>query len=117
MRTRMAIQTHTDEQHHQQPTNRKSGRAVSGENGSTVWEWQTATGVFERHISDEKLLELTSPQLEFAEDSTLAPRKYEGLWIHDAHRPIRSVAAPRLRPKPRPSPHPLRDLLRKLSGT
>ncbi|MBL8268218.1 hypothetical protein [Steroidobacter sp.] len=36
---------------------RKSGRAVFDE-GRTVWEWQTATGVFERHVSEEQMARL-----------------------------------------------------------
>lgn len=87
-----------------------------GDNGSTVWEWQTATGVFERFVSDEKFHELTSPRLEIVEDPNLRPRMYEGLWIHDAHRPMRSLTAPSVRIQPQRSAHPLRALLRKLSG-
>jgi hypothetical protein len=38
-------------------SDRKSGRAVFDE-GRTVWEWQTATGVFERHVSEEQMARL-----------------------------------------------------------
>ena len=41
---------------------RKSGRAVF-DDGRTVWEWQTATGVFERHVSDEQLARLEAANL------------------------------------------------------
>jgi hypothetical protein len=41
---------------------RKSGRAVFDE-GRTVWEWQTATGVFERHVTDEQLARLEAAGL------------------------------------------------------
>jgi hypothetical protein len=41
---------------------RKSGRAVF-DDGRTVWEWQTATGVFERHVSDEQLSRLEASDL------------------------------------------------------
>lgn len=112
----MTIQTHNDEIQNLQTTDRKSGRAAFSDNGSTVWEWQTATGVFERHISDEKFVQLTSPRLEIVEDSKLTPRKFEGLWVHDAHRPVRSVAAPAVRAEPRRAAHPLWALLRRLSG-
>jgi hypothetical protein len=111
----MTMQTHNDDSPIHQPTDRKSGRAAFSDNGSTVWEWQTATGVFERQISDEKFHELTSPNLKIAEDSLFGPRKYEGLWIHDAHRPVRSVPVPRVQIEPRRASHPLRELLRKLS--
>jgi hypothetical protein len=45
---------------------RKSGRAVFDE-GRTVWEWQTATGVFERFVSDEQLSRLEAPNLRLAD--------------------------------------------------
>jgi hypothetical protein len=45
---------------------RKSGRAVFDE-GRTVWEWQTATGVFERHVSDEQLARLENAGLQLME--------------------------------------------------
>jgi hypothetical protein len=45
---------------------RKSGRAVFDE-GRTVWEWQTATGVFERHVSDEQLSRLEASDLRLVE--------------------------------------------------
>jgi hypothetical protein len=45
---------------------RKSGRAVFDE-GRTVWEWQTATGVFERHVSDEQLARLENANLQLME--------------------------------------------------
>lgn len=112
----MTIQTHKDENQNRQSTDRKSGRAAFSDNGSTVWEWQTATGVFERQITDEKFAELTSPRLEIVEDSKLTPRKFEGLWIHDAHRPVRSVVPPPVRSEPRRLAGPLRELLRRLSG-
>jgi hypothetical protein len=69
-----------------QTAERKSGRAAFDDNGHTVWEWQTTTGVFERYVSDEQLHELTSPHLAIAEDFAPASRKCEGLWVHDAHR-------------------------------
>jgi hypothetical protein len=47
-------------------SDRKSGRAVFDE-GRTVWEWQTATGVFERHVSDEQLARLENANLQLME--------------------------------------------------
>lgn len=47
-------------------TQRKSGRAVFDE-GRTVWEWQTATGVFERHVSEEQLARLENASLQLVE--------------------------------------------------
>jgi hypothetical protein len=100
-----------DEARVEQPP-RKSGR-VAFENGNAVWEWQTATGVFERFISDEKLEQLSAPQLALAEEPALAPRKYEGLWHHDEHRETKPVAARTVRTESKPGA--FRGLLRKLS--
>jgi hypothetical protein len=47
-------------------SDRKSGRAVFDE-GRTVWEWQTATGVFERHVSEEQLARLENAGLRLME--------------------------------------------------
>jgi hypothetical protein len=48
---------------------RKSGRAVFDEHGRTTWEWQVATGVFERHITDAQLQALQAPELQLLEAS------------------------------------------------
>ena len=93
---------------------RKSGRVAFNETGNAVWEWQTATGVFERFISDEKMSELTGPHLALVEDH--GPRKYEGLWVHDLHRPVKPVEQ-QARVDAKRSVRPLRTLLRKLSFT
>jgi hypothetical protein len=57
---------------------RKSGRAVFDEHGRTTWEWQVATGVFERHITDAQLQALQAPELQLLEAS--APK--EGICIY-----------------------------------
>lgn len=97
----------------EQPTPRKSGRVAFNENGNAVWEWQTATGVFERFISDEKLEQLSAPDLAIAEEPTVA-RKYEGLWVHDEHRKAKPVVPQSPSSTPKRS-GALRGLLRKLS--
>ena len=56
-------------------SDRKSGRAVFDE-GRTVWEWQTATGVFERQVSDEQLARLENASLQLVE------QRYEGRAIY-----------------------------------
>jgi hypothetical protein len=95
---------------------RKSGRASFDGNGHTIWEWQTTTGVFERHVSDEKLNELTSPFLELVEHIPNEPRKYEGLWVHDAHRPVNASAVRKAEPTAiAPRAKGLLGMLRKLS--
>jgi hypothetical protein len=94
---------------------RKSGRAAFDDNGHTVWEWQTTTGVFERHVSDEKLHELTSPNLAIAEDFAPTRRKFEGLWVHDAHRPAAAFAPRKVEATPAVPPSSVLGLLFKLS--
>jgi hypothetical protein len=48
------------------PTSRrKSGRATFDKSGRGIWEWQTATGVFEQNISEQQLSELEDSQLTF----------------------------------------------------
>jgi len=54
---------------------RKSGRAVFDE-GRTVWEWQTATGVFERHVSEEQLARLEHAGLRLVEQSDMGRAIY-----------------------------------------
>lgn len=58
---------------------RKSGRAVF-DDGRTVWEWQTATGVFERHVSDEQMSRLEASDLRLVEQSP--PAKEAGRAIY-----------------------------------
>ena len=42
---------------------RKSGRAKFDKSGRGQWEWETSTGVFETHITDEQLADLEAAQL------------------------------------------------------
>jgi len=97
-------------------TERKSGRAAFDANGQTVWEWQTTTGVFERFVSDEKLHELTSPNLALVEDFGPGTRKFEGLWVHDAHRPVAAPAPRKVEVKAAVPSSSVTRLLRRLSG-
>jgi hypothetical protein len=57
---------------------RKSGRAVESDRGHTVWEWQTATGVFQRDVTDDQLRRLEAPDLRIVE---FAPRtETQHIW-------------------------------------
>jgi hypothetical protein len=47
---------------------RKSGRATFDANGRSIWEWQTATGVFERDVTSEQLAKLEDSNLALIED-------------------------------------------------
>lgn len=78
---------------------RKSGRAVFDEYGRTVWEWQTATGVFQRHVSDEQLSQLEASDLCLVEQPP--PEKDAGNAIYGS-RPIgRNDFVARRAPAPR----------------
>lgn len=86
---------------------RKSGRAVFDENGGTVWEWQTATGVFERQVSEEQLSRLEASDLRLVEQSP--PAKAVGNVIYGS----RTVARTRS-PAPRPHVGAFRQFWRRL---
>jgi hypothetical protein len=79
---------------------RASGRAARDERGDSVWEWQVATGVFERDVTDEQLRRLEAPGLQIVESFPAAQES--GRWIHDSlqsgsHKATRS-ATPTRRP-------------------
>lgn len=77
---------------------RKSGRAVF-DDGRTVWEWQTATGVFERYVSEEQLSRLEASDLQLLEQPM--PEKEAGNAIYGS-RPIgRNDFRARRAPAPR----------------
>lgn len=48
---------------------RKPGRTTFDKSGRGIWEWQTATGVFEQQITDEQLAKLEDSQLTFLNES------------------------------------------------
>lgn len=58
-------------------SDRKSGRAVFDQ-GRTVWEWQTATGVFERQVTEEQLARLENAGLQLVEQQATEGRAIYG---------------------------------------
>ncbi len=71
---------------------RKSGRTTFDSSGRGIWEWQTATGVFERNITDEQLSDLENSQLmlldsEAPREETRAVSYYE--WQEQSSRPAK----------------------------
>ncbi len=90
---------------------RKSGRAVF-DHGRTVWEWQTATGVFERHVSEEQLSRLEASNLRLVDQAS----EETGSAIYGSKRLVRREAAvARAVRSTRPAPvSALRQLLRRL---
>ncbi len=96
---------------------RKSGRAVRDDRGDAVWEWQVATGVFERDVTDEQLRRLEAPDLRIVEFSP-SPAG-EAIWMHSgSHAALPSVRPERPPParKPEPRPAGLRLLWARLVG-
>lgn len=92
---------------------RKSGRAVFDEYGRTVWEWQTATGVFERHVSDEQLSRLEASDLRLVEQSPSG--KEAGNAIYGSRSVVRNEAIARTRaPAPRANVGAFRQFWRRL---
>ena len=91
---------------------RKSGRAVF-DDGRTVWEWQTATGVFERHVSDEQLSRLEASGLRLVDQSP--PAKDAGHAIYGSRTTSRTENLARTRaPAPRANVGALRQFWRRL---
>lgn len=64
----------------EEKSERKSGRAVF-DDGRTVWEWQTATGVFERYVSEEQLARLEAANLRLVDPS----HQDTGKFIYGEH--------------------------------
>lgn len=92
---------------------RKSGRAVFDEYGGTVWEWQTATGVFERHVSEEQLSRLEASDLQLVEP--LPPAKDAGNAIYGSLPLVRNDTIARKRPAAsRPNVGAFRQFWRRL---
>jgi len=92
---------------------RKSGRAVFDDDGRTVWEWQTATGVFERHVSDEQMSRLEASGLRLVEQSP--PAKDVGHAIYGSRTVSRNDSIARSRiPAPRSNVGALRQFWRRL---
>lgn len=91
---------------------RKSGRAVFDE-GRTVWEWQTATGVFERHVSDEQMSRLEASDLRLVEQAPSG--KDAGQAIYGSRNVGRNEPIPRTQtPAPRANVGAFRQFWRRL---
>lgn len=71
---------------------RKSGRTTFDNSGRGIWEWQTATGVFERNITDQQLAELENSRLTLIDsvepkEETAAVSYYE--WQEKSNKPAK----------------------------
>jgi|GEM_PF-1901163 len=58
-----------------------SGRATWDERGNSIWEWQTAPGVFSREISAQQLQALEANDLHLLDG---VPHSQETLWSRNA---------------------------------
>ena len=88
---------------------RKSGRAVFDQ-GHTVWEWQTATGVFERYVSEEQMTRLEASDLQLVDQ----PSQETGIAIYGSKRLVRKEVGIAPRSTRQESGGALRQLLRRL---
>jgi hypothetical protein len=88
---------------------RKSGRAAFEADGRSIWEWQTATGVFERNVSAEQVAKLEDTNLSIVEDS-IEPA---GTSIYDSATITRAVAPRTAIAKPAPRTTVLSRLLKR----
>lgn len=87
----------------------KSGRAVFTEDGRTVWEWQTATGVFSQLSTAEQFARLDAAKLELVETPQEARQRWTGQVAHNN--------AQRSKPQSRKSaPKGLQALFSRLAG-
>ena len=72
---------------------RKSGRARFDKSGKGIWEWQTATGVFEQNITDEQLAQLENSQLTFIDERKEPASVSYFEFREKSNTPNRNVAA------------------------
>jgi hypothetical protein len=70
--------------------NRKSGRMAVDKSGRGIWEWQTATGVFEQNITDDQLAQLENSQLSFIE----RPKEQGAVSYYEFHERSSSAVRP-----------------------
>jgi hypothetical protein len=71
-------------------TERPSGRVAFDDRGNSVWEWQTATGVFKRDIDSGELARLENPNLSLADTWSGPSPRFEGQWIYDVAEPVKN---------------------------
>jgi hypothetical protein len=70
----------------------RSGRVIWDERGNSVWEWQTAPGVFTREISSQQLEALEASDLQIVDMEHLTVRPVSGR-LHTGQRASRSKPA------------------------
>lgn len=71
----------------------RSGRVTWDERGNSVWEWQTAPGVFTREISSQQLEALEASDLQIVDMEHLTVRPISGR-LHTGQRTTRRRSKP-----------------------
>lgn len=99
-----------------QAESRKSGRAALGDRGDSVWEWQVATGVFERDVTTQQLRTLEARDLEIVEFSPSADVPRHGEIGRCTPEVLERISRRTPRVAVRRSPGPWRVLWEKLRG-
>ncbi len=74
-------------------TTQRSGRVVWDERGNSVWEWQTAPGVFTREISSKQLEALEASDLQIVDMEHVSFRPVSGR-LHTGHGASRKHVKP-----------------------
>ncbi len=75
-------------------TSHRSGRVTWDERGNSVWEWQTAPGVFTREISSQQLEALEASDLRIMDMERVSARSMSGR-LHTGRITTRKRAEPR----------------------
>ena len=70
---------------------RKSGRASFDCDGRSIWEWQTATGVFTRNVTEDQLAQFAAAEWEIIESPA---SNTERVAAYDGHRSPRVANVP-----------------------
>jgi hypothetical protein len=63
-------------------TGKKSGRVAFCDDGRSVWEWQTSTGIFSQHITEEQMRRLEAADLQVIDPTPPAKDAWEETWGH-----------------------------------
>jgi hypothetical protein len=92
---------------------RKSGRTSFDVDGRGIWEWQVATGVFTRTVTEDQLMELAHCNLQLLEDASAEAER--GMCIYQlANASTARSFAPAARPKASATPPAPQGSVRRL---
>lgn len=90
---------------------KESGRVAFDARGNPVWEWKTATGMFDRNVSTQRLKKLEAKELSLLDTAPVVPRS-KGLALEEPAKmpgggvnPYNSVSPSRLAGHHKPDPN------------